>query len=82
MARSVWQANLMLIYRLVEVKRHLVGGVGESGWYSVESSDEASGEAQLADRGTLGTGPGFTASLVSFTPFRRPQLSERRYARK
>ena len=32
-------------------------------------SDEASGEAQLADRGTLGTGPGFTASLVSFTPF-------------
>jgi hypothetical protein len=29
----------MLIYRLVEVKRHLVGGVGESGWYSVESGE-------------------------------------------
>ena len=46
----------MLIYRLVEVKRHLVGGVGESGWYSVEISDEASGEAQHADpRGGGGT---------------------------
>ena len=46
----------MLIYRLVEVKRHLVGGVGESGWYNVESSDEASGEAQHADpRGGGGT---------------------------
>ena len=44
----------MLICRLVEVKRHLVGGVGESGWYSVESSDEASGEAQHAYRGTRG----------------------------